>query len=197
MTTKPKPKPMPVYTTHDGQRRLMVACANKREACELLGCSEPDLTMYGMALHAAPNWQAALEMARGKPGRVWRQLIAESGESGNWQLVGRGGRVEGSTGAASVAPTSRSKPDDKFKGLPGHDLARFLDAELTKREWSANDLFKALQAQGFSKKNDDTVYKWVKGQSTPRLNDLATLAATLGYRDWFALIAAIGRFTAR
>lgn len=102
-------------------------------------------------------------------------------------------KLAASPPGADVAPRSRSGPSDDFAGLPGHDLATYLDAELTRRNWSANDLFKALQEHGFTKKDDDTVYKWVKGQSTPRFNDLAPLAAALGLKDWFALVAAIKR----
>ena len=108
----------------------------------------------------------------------------------------RGGiKIPSSSNGAAVSPSERKAPDKKFKGLPGYDLAAFLHAKLQSREWSANDLFKAMREHGFSKTDDDTVYKWVKGQSTPRLNDMHQLALALGYRDWFALVAAIERFT--
>ena len=88
----------------------------------------------------------------------------------------------------------RKGPSKDTLGTPGGDLALFLNHELEKREWSAARFYESLVANGFDKTNPSTVSAWLNGTSTPRYNDQAVIAASLGYKDWIALVAAIGRY---
>jgi hypothetical protein len=108
-------------------------------------------------------------------------------------MVALKSRLVGSKGA-KVSPRKRNGPKKHALGLPIGDLAQYLDHELERRAWSAKTLWTEMQSHGFERGDDDTISKWLQGDSAPRLNDLAYLAKALGYKDWLAMMAAVHRY---
>lgn len=99
-----------------------------------------------------------------------------------------------SKSTADMAPKRLKGDLPTEPGVPGNELARFLTAELERRQLSGKDFYEALRAHGFTKTSLGTIYFWLDGTSTPRLNDLAIIASALGYKDWLALTAAVAKY---
>lgn len=72
---------------------------------------------------------------------------------------------------------------------PSGQLGQFLTAELERRGWSVEDFQKAMSVQKLDK-SDDTIRTWLAGTNSPRLVELANIAAALGYKDWLAMLSA-------
>jgi hypothetical protein len=70
-----------IYHHHaDGKWTYMVAAANIKEACRLMGCTANDIRNYGgwvrTSIYGYPVENEMIPVALSEPGRVWRKLIS-------------------------------------------------------------------------------------------------------------------------
>ena len=71
---------------------------------------------------------------------------------------------------------------------PSGQLGLFLTAELDRLGWTVDEFRTKLAAKKLAK-SDDTIRTWLAGTNSPRITELANIAAALGYKNWLAMLS--------
>ena len=102
--------------------------------------------------------------------------------------------------SGDMAPKARGEV--KNQGTPAGDFGEFLRKRVPKQFKRSADtnadearerFIAAMKQAGAGDVGVQAVRKWEQGASSPPLKDLGAVAKALGYRDWFAMVADIGK----
>lgn len=128
-------------------------------------------------------------MATAAKWRRGRTVLKFGGERHDLRQVGRQAKLPGSKPPGRRNGVGRDRRPIQDPDKPAGQFGAFLDAELVRRGWSVDEFQKKLAAKKLDK-TDDTIRNWLTGSNSPRIPELANIAAALGYDDWLAMLTA-------
>ena len=89
----------------------------------------------------------------------------------------------------------RNEQPAELAGTPPGQIGQFI-AHVVDTRYSGDvaRLCDKLAEHGLPK-SQAAVWSWISGSRSPKLSELPALSSALGYKSWFALVAAIERHT--
>lgn len=100
--------------------------------------------------------------------------------------------LDGSSHFPGSKNVGKKRGTIKNQDTPLGQTALFLVHKLTKTDLSVDEFTDKLKASGWEGTNY-AVRKWLTGANGPTLGDLRHVSRALGYQDWTAFVADVGK----